>query len=217
MVDTSWLGNGGAAAIVGALVGSIVGGSITGAVQWVVLKHTAFERDQALARALLSKLGRMYSHLQKAHEHLEAAFAMVDPNRHASPSTFVESFPNTQQRLNFTEDELGVVLRLGGAELFNDLIMRDELHNAALDILDFYHERRLGFLDSLAPVRVQGQIVDIPINETTKRRIIELDGLVAQVREHIGPDAGRLMNLLQQAAEAFNRKLKLNYTVMPRR
>ncbi|MFI4973247.1 MAG: hypothetical protein ACHP84_01765 [Caulobacterales bacterium] len=205
------------AAILGALVGSGIGGAISAGLQRWMFSHTTRERNQGLAYGLLVKLATIASHLSVLDRHVERALASDHPSHKENPTLALGPMPATMRRVDFSTDEIAVLLSMGDDNVTNALMMTDERHNNTLDLVGFYSERRIRLTDSIEPASVspEGGTFSLKADQATQLRVAELDSLVAEIRQHLSSDASKALNVLQQVAGLFKTKLGVRFTALP--
>jgi hypothetical protein len=122
-------------AIIGALVGAIAGGVIAFIVQWIALREARTQRNadqlrtqQALGRSLLIKVAGIHSHSFHIHKYVEELFQKAEKD--AEPWQFYIPMVNMPDPINFTSDEMGMLLSLKSDDVFNSVLAMDVNHNS---------------------------------------------------------------------------------------
>lgn len=179
---------------VSAIVGAITGGGIAAFVQYMLLRESRRVREndrkltqQALARALLFKMIRVYSNSVLINRHIEECFLRAYERKlEGEPWTFVIPFGNLPERMHFTPDEMGMLLSLKDNDLFNLVINQDVCHNSLNDVVEKYNECRRKLTDQLTHDAVEGDKMSGSAARgemlRLRPRIIEVNQLVAGIR-----------------------------------
>lgn len=120
-----------------AIAGAIVGGLIALVIQLVALwaakaerKEDHNERRRALGYALLFKMIQIYSNLRQLRDHLAGAYERGLEDGLEEPWQFVMPIVNVPDRVEFSTDEMSMLLSLGNDDVFNDLASLDQVHNS---------------------------------------------------------------------------------------
>ncbi|WP_430419113.1 hypothetical protein [Phenylobacterium sp.] len=200
-----------------AVAGAVLGGGIAAVVQLMSVRHTRRERNRSNAYALLIKVGQIYSHLRGVHGIIDSALKDATDNERADPWRVIDGLVNAPSHVTFSHEEVALVVELQAMKLFNDLIMLDEKHNATIDVMRFYTQKRTELVDALTPEGIDGHMATAELSPSLRMRAIALNRLVDGMREYLGADVGHALNVLQQLGSVFQDKLGVVYTALPSR
>jgi len=147
-----------------AISGALVGGLIALVVQLVAIwaakkerKAAKKERSIALAHSIMFKVMRIHSNLYNLHLHLEESFAAVDPASHNRPCLFVLPLVGTPADVDFSAEEMSLVLSFKDAELTDMLMSLDGIHNNLIEVFETYAGLRNELQASL-PAEMEGNV-----------------------------------------------------------
>lgn len=152
-------------AIIGALVGAVAGGIIAYLVQAMALKEARKQRaedhlsvQQALGRSMLIKVSGIYSHSFRIHEFIEEAFQEVNKVG-GEPWQYYNPVVNVPEPINFTSDELGMLLGLKADNVFNSVLAMDVNLNGLLRSIEHLNSLKMALRDKLKVSQVEGKSV----------------------------------------------------------
>jgi len=209
------------AAIAGALVGGVITFLIQKSDQWEKRRQRLADRSEArraLGYSLVFKMVKIYSNLTHLRSHLQEAFASAATRGiHGEPWQFVLALANSPERVNFSADEMSMLLSLKDDGLFNNLVSMDVIHNSTLDVFLTYRERRSDLLEKLPPHHMEGSIGSAALTgellQAVRPRMIELNSMIADLRARYQADANQAGHTLQAFSAALNSKLGTSIAV----
>jgi hypothetical protein len=209
--------------IIGALVGALAAGGISFWLQRMTLRAAAEERQTerrerraALGHALLFKTGRIYSHARTFSEHMRAAYAAAKRDGFKGEAwQFVLPILNFPDRVEYTTDEMALLLSLKENELFNCLIQLDEIHNSTIEIFRRYAELRLSLTQKLSPHEMRGKIGSGNLTPAELMRIqpsmIELNDVAEGLQSRCQRDEAESWKALVELQRVLKSALGLEY------
>lgn len=212
--------------LIGAIVGAVVGGVISLCIQLYTIRAAAkqrteesAERRKTLGHALLFKTMRIYSHLRRLDTHLEESFTRAEIQGR-QPWQVLLPLANLPERVHFSTDEMAMLLSLGNNDFFNEFVSMDELHNSTIDVFDTYKKQRLA-LTSQLPAEIEGAVATTVLNQQQMQslgpKMVELDGLIVQIRKHSNKDQENALVLLKRLNQILRDKCGLTYALHPKR
>jgi hypothetical protein len=211
-----------------AIFGAVVGGVISLGIQLVALsaatkerKEDAAERRKALAYALLFKMIEIHSHIGKLNLHLKESIA------HARKQGFkgalwqmVVPLANGPDRVQFSTDEMAMLLSLKDNDLFNDIAGLDAVHNGTIEGFRVYSARRFELTSMLPGAVMEGRVGTTFLTDEQVQhlapRAVELDHLVEQLLSDCERDEAESWAALRRLEEVLNAKVKLGIRVLPK-
>jgi hypothetical protein len=208
------------AAIIGALAGSASGGAITAGLQWLSMHATKRERDRATAYSLLFKMTQLHANLAGLNRRVESSIAMgvkSDEGKEIGhPWRHLQPLANVPTRIIFSAEEMALVLSLGADELVNDLALRDAKHNATLDLLVAYSEKRTELQEILEPVGEDGLYGTIDFSKVSipnRLRMAGLNSMIESLTAYLPGDAIKAFVVLRQLAALFKTEFGTRFGV----
>lgn len=210
------------AAILGAIVGAIAAGGISYFLQKINLdeaRHQRIEevkeRQSALAHSLLFKMMRIHTNIVWIHFHMEDAFKKLDGSGNIQePWQVLLPIVNTPDRIQFSPDEMAMLLRLKNDDVFNAMASMDTVNNMFVAAITMYNTGRAE-LSPLLVGDVEGTVLTVGLDPDQFRivrpKMLVLNSLAELMRVEAarrGPEAENVLNSLQ---ELFRRELGLKY------
>lgn len=205
------------AAILGAVVGAVVGGLVAYVVQLKALREVRSQRDedrrlgqQALGRALLLKTTRIYSDFADVSEDFEGYIKSAKQHGHTGNFwMFYEPMAVPPDRVEFTYDEMGMILSLDDDDVFNLVHAMDMRHNSLITAIQGLHCEWSDLVDRLPGNHVSGMPIETeltpdqalavrPKMNRVNIIILEIAQLTAQLRDEAARSLLRLNGVLGQ-------------------
>ncbi len=223
LIDSFWSAIPRATEFWSAIAGAVVGGLIAFAVQLVTLRASKRQRDedrlqsrQALGNSLLFKMVRIHSDIYGIHHHLETCFDSASKRGlGGEPWNFVIPLANPPSAIEFSSDEMGMLLAQKDNDLFNAVLSMDVLHNSLVDLIRLINSSRKELTDRLRVDRVDGTVLTGVLRPEERLalqpRIIEVNSLIEQVRIQSKKDCKESGEALDRLAEVLRDKLGLSY------
>ena len=183
-------------AIVGAIVGAVVGGLIAYMVQVKALHEGRKQRDedhkrlwQALGNALLFKMMRLHSNFHGIQEHFEESFASAAQRKdRMEPWQFVLPLANPPDSVNFSSEEMGMLLSLKNDDVFNLVLSMDVIHNSLIDAVKVLNTERRALTERITAEEADGAVLSSNLDRdqmmALRPRMIEVNGLIDSIRDH---------------------------------
>jgi hypothetical protein len=210
-----------------AIAGAIVGGVIAYLVQVKALREgrRAREADQsrvrlALANSLLFKVLQIHSNVSGIRDHFEKCFARAASGPAAQPWEIVLPLANFPDRVNFSSDEMGMLLSLKDDDTFNLVLSMDVKHNSLIDTIKVLSVERRALTERLTPEDVQDTMLSGKLNAEQERalwpRMIEVNGLIESARAMANDDFDQSRDALNRVHEVLRDKLGIPYSLQLR-
>jgi hypothetical protein len=209
------------AAIVGSVVGSVVGGGIAYWVQKSASDEENRRREEeraetrrALGQSLLIKMLRIHSNLYGFHEYIEGSF------KHAEKEGFkgaawqiLRPLASIPAHVDFSADELSVLMSLKDNDLFNTVVNLDAVHNNFLDSFSTFNARKSNLVDAMPGAVIDSSKVESFFTEEQMMvlgpKMHEVDRLIEELRTRIQLDYSEADHALDALHALLNDKLKL--------
>ena len=210
-----------------ALVGALIGGFIALAAQTRERNEARRQREedhkrgqQALAGSLLFKMRRIHSNYIGVAGYIEECFAEAATKAmHDEPWRFLLPLPSLPKPVNFSSEEMGMLLAQRDDEVFNSMSETDELHNLHVEALATLQLMRRNLMERIPPENVSGDrgSVVLPREEyaALRPRMIEVNSLVEQLRNDAHDGISAAGSLLHQLQYLLRKRLDLPYKVGP--
>lgn len=207
-----------------AVAGAVVGGGIAFFIQLIVLREAARqrsneknERRQALGHALLFKMIRIHSNLHGFNQHLEGTFAKAEEaGFEGEPWQIYLPLANTPAPVQFSTDEMAMLLSLKDDDLFNDIVSFDAVHNGTIDIFQTLNERRLALTAEL-PSEMDGAKGETKLTREQllflKPKMVEVNMLVEDMRKWCRTEEHNAQTLLTRLHAVLKDKVGLTIKI----
>tara|TARA_R110000868_G_scaffold148473_3_gene370426 strand:- start:70 stop:843 length:774 start_codon:yes stop_codon:yes gene_type:complete len=132
------------------ILGAAVGGLIAFAIQLKVLRENRELRNedrklsqQAMANSLVFKLRKIYSNFSIMQEHVDQCFSSdLAKEEGAEIWQFLLPLGNPPPSIELSSDEMSMLLSLGDLDVFNAVAGLDDGHNALMDSVRLYTQKR---------------------------------------------------------------------------
>src|SRR3546814_10422982 len=119
-----------------AIIGAIIGGLIALGIQLLALRaaknqrlEEAAERKKALAHALLFKMAKILSNLENFKEYLQGPLKIANEAKlEREPWELIQPLANYPDPIQFSTDEMAMLLSLKNDDLFNEILSMDQVH-----------------------------------------------------------------------------------------
>jgi len=135
------------------------------------------------------------------------------------PWRFYTPLASLPKHVDFTSEEMGMLLQQKDDEVFNSTLQADVVHNAFVDALETLNTMQPELMERISPESVEGEVgkIAIPKDEALALRpaMINVNSLIEQLRKEAEKDAvaaGRLLDSLQTLLRG---RLGLPYSVGP--
>ena len=215
-----------------AILGAVVGGSIAYMIQVRALREGRRQRDedhnrlqQALGNSLLFKMIRVHSNFYGVQQHIEDSFAEAARRGHkGEPWQFVRPLANPPDPVHFSSDEMGMVLGLKNADVFNSVLQMDVIHNSLIATVRVLNIERRALTERLKVDEAEGPVLSSTLDKdqvlALRPRMIDVNSLIVSVRA----DAKRGFEESDQALNGLHEMLrdklgiayKLEFRVKPK-
>lgn len=207
-----------------AIAGAIVGGLIALVIQLVALwaakaerKEDHNERRRALGYALLFKMIQIYSNLRQLRDHLAGAYERGLEDGLEEPWQFVMPIVNVPDRVEFSTDEMSMLLSLGNDDVFNDLASLDQVHNSLCSVFQTYKLRRMMLTDLLPSGEMAGVRGFTNLTEAQvailRPKMAELNDLVQSLSIACPRDTATAEDVLQRLADLLREKVGITQRI----
>ncbi|WP_331374331.1 hypothetical protein [Sinorhizobium chiapasense] len=130
-----------------AIAGAVVGGLIAYWIQVKSLKEARNERDnerlqaeKSLAYSLLFKVIKIHNSLEHIRRHVETLKALHGSS--TQPSGYLLPLANLPSAVEFSPDEMSMLLSLRNDDLFNLVLSLDNIHNSIIPVWEYYAASR---------------------------------------------------------------------------
>ena len=197
------------AAITGAIVGSAVGGLISYHLQNKALqavKQQALEDRKSvqlsLAYSTFIKLTRLFSNLSTTNAAVQEALQRASTKNIPFGWQPLQPFATLPDHINFSTEEMALLIHLKKIELFNNLVSMDAVHNNFIDMIAVYGAKRESLTQQLKVMAVDGSefttFLGMPDSLAFKPAMSELDQLANHIAEALPLNTNTAADLLEQ-------------------
>jgi hypothetical protein len=212
------------AAIAGAVVGGIVSGAISYWLQRKSFNETKRQRNEdradkntALASSLLLDMSSIVSNLYRIWETLNSAKKDIDREK-IEPWQRFQPLANIPERINFSKDDLALLMSLRDDKVLNELLGFDRIHNSTIDIMNLLSRRRQELIDRLpAPNYFEGLkgsgVIPPQVRAAFMPRMLEVNSLFDQEYSTWGDKHLRAYQILKDLAALFEKKAGLKHKI----
>jgi hypothetical protein len=205
--------------------GAVVGGTISYLIQLKNLREArATRRDdrklakQASAHSLQFKVVKIHSNINGIHNHIEQCYRAgraSDPS--AEPWQFLLPLVNLSPLINFSADEMGMLLGLQHDDVFNRVVDLDTVHNSLIEAVRVMNAERRALTDALKPDKVDDRAVSGTLDHqqalAIRPRMMELNGLIEDVRGMAAKTDLESRDALRQLNQLLRTALQLSFQV----
>jgi hypothetical protein len=212
------------------IAGAIVGGAISLAIQMISFREGRLIRqkdrkrqDEALAHSLVFKCMRILSNIHLIYGHfIESDARAATDGVNVEPWAKYLPIANPPEPINFSADEMGMLLGLKDAPVFNAMMDMDVRHNSIVATLNAFNTSRIALTDTVSSVGFldagEGQQLSHSMPQSAaamlRPKMIEVNTLAEGLREISAAalqDSKRNLNILRDLLEKkilFSYKLK---------
>lgn len=203
-----------------AIIGALTGGFISFCIQIFTLLAAkkerlaiTHERNESLARSAIFKVMRICSNLNFLHTYMEDCYQNSDPKQHDEPFTFVSPLVTLPENVNFSTDELALVLSLKHESLIENLMSLDSIHNDTCKIFKTYNDLRSDFQHT-TPADMDGNVAASYFSQDEMRsarpRMVVMNNLIIAMRERAKQDFNFAEKVANDLVAAINKNLGLS-------
>lgn len=175
-----------------AITGAVVGGVLALLIQLISLRETRnqrekedWQRKRALGYGLLLKVARMVSNFKFLDRFLESE---RESGTHLGiadePWQYVRALPNPPSRVLLTDAELALLLEFAETDLFHEMFVLDETHNATIDLLDVYGKERAALTTKL-PATMEGHVAYTQSTDEQEKLLAPQKAAVNSLANHL--------------------------------
>ena len=158
----------------------------------------------------------IYSNMKLVNKHLEDSLTN-ETLQGKQPWECVQPLANPPDPVSFSTDELGMLLDLGGHDLFNLVFPLDRVHNTMLDSVQVHYRERTALLDKLSPDLVFQDRGQVSLSQGQLRRlqpqIILVNGIVQQLWDHAKRGQDESKHALVELHKLLEEKIGLGYKI----
>lgn len=208
-----------------AIAGAVVGGFIAYIVQMKALREARKQREednrrvqQALGNSLLFKMLRIYSDFYAIHRHIEECFEEAAKKRfEGEPWQFLLPLANLPDAINFSSDEMGMLLAQKNNDVFNLVLSMDVIHNSLIAAVSVLSSERRELTQRVKADQAEGNVLSGILNRdqmlTLRPRMIEVNSLIENIRVMAKRDSDESKDALERLQMLLRDKLGLTYTL----
>ncbi|MGE8103814.1 hypothetical protein ACQKP1_09005 [Allorhizobium sp. NPDC080224] len=204
-----------------AIVGAVVGGVIAYFVQLRALREARVARkearqdeNKALAYSLFFKMLSVWNNLAHLKNHVDEARALQVSAGVDRLSTVLRPLANLTDPVRFEPGEMSMLLGLGEADTFNEVMSQDAIHNSILPVWSLYatkrdqlhdaaHSRGLDMTSGIGTLAFEaGSPAELLFYEVTELAVV--------LAERADKDEAQARNARDLLLRTLNQKLGLN-------
>ena len=217
------------AAIAGAVVGAIVGGLIAYLIQLKALSAASAERakelqerQKALGYALLFKMVRIHSTLTHLKSHMDESLGKLKEEEHTGGEPWQVTLPiaNLTGEVNFSTEEMALLLSLKEDDMFNSMASFDMIHNSTIELFRTYADKRESLL-AIMPASMNGMVGSTALSQEQmlfiRPKMVEANHLILSMNQRCLQDAQESGEILEKLNAILNDKLNLAVSVTPKK
>ena len=205
------------------LSGALVGGIIVYLTQCKALREKRKQRQedhkrsqQVLGYTLIVKLIKINSNFRTLHQHLEKSFADGKKlGTDAEPWQFVLPLSSLPNPVFFAAEETGMLMAMGGGEVFNLVLTLEAAHNVQLDSLRTYQNLRASLTEKIHPDSEEGPLLSTTLSQKQRMalrpKMIDANSIIEQARGHISKGFEDSKAALEKTQNLLNDKLEFPY------
>jgi hypothetical protein len=176
------------------------------------------EAQQALGQSLLIKTIRIQSNIAAIQKYIASSFNEAKKaGYNGKPWQIVKPLASIPPRIDFTTEELSLLLSLRDSELFNSLSQLDNIYNNFMDILSTFNARKHTLNDGLPGIVVEGTVLTKPIPEEQALKLLpimhDIDQLIGYLQERAEVDRAEADKALERLALLLNDRLELGISI----
>jgi len=172
--------------------------------------------DQALGNALQFKTIKIHSNIIGFPRHIEECFEEAitrDPN--AEPWQLMLPLANLPETINFSADEMGMLLSLKHDDIFNAVVDMDIVHNSLVEAVRVMNAERRALTEKLQADRVNNRVVSGSLDPqqalAIRPRMIEVNSLIEGIRGSAARNNAQSRSALRQLNELLRKELGLTF------
>jgi hypothetical protein len=132
-----------------AIAGAVVGGIIAYIIQWSAMREAREDRAQerhlsnrALGFSLFYRLLSIDSNLDHIRNHVAQRIAIAEEVGITNMEAVLLPLANLPTAIEFSPDEMGMLLSLKDDDTFNAVLSLDKIHNSIIPVWDLYKQMR---------------------------------------------------------------------------
>lgn len=210
---------------IAAVVGSIVGGVIAYIVQVTALREARrtkkvdeLQKRQALAHSLLFKTIKIHSNIRHLRDYLEERFSLAKKDGFdGEPWQMILQLANPPPEVNFSADEMGMLLSLKSDNLFNIILSLDSRHNSLIEAMRLYNAQRTSLQETLKIDSYDGSLASGMMSKqeslALRPTMVSLNQLVLDTQRLSIEYVVESRKALTELEQLFNSKLEMKYRV----
>jgi hypothetical protein len=209
------------------IVGAIVGGVISLAIQMIsfregrsIRQEDRKRQDEALARSLIFKSMRILSNIHVIQGHfVESDARAAADGVNAEPWEKYLPIANPPEPINFSSDEMGMLLGLKDDAIFNAMMDMDVRHNSIITTLKAFNTSRTALTEAVSSVGYldaeEGQRLShiMPRGAATllRPKMIEVNTLAEALKEISASDLEDSKRNLNNLRDLLEKKILFGY------
>lgn len=210
-------------AIFGAVGGAVVGGLIAYIIQVKALREGRRQRDEdhervrhALGTSLLFKMSRIQSNIYGIHRYIEDCFESdAKEGLEREPWELFLPLANFPDLVQFSQEEMGMLLALKNDDVFNLVLSTDIVHNSLIDGFQVLNIDRRALTDRIKPDKAEGNVLSSVLDRdqmlVLRPYMIEVNTLIEDIRTRAKRDYEESVNAMDRLQQLLREKLGLSY------
>jgi hypothetical protein len=162
------------------------------------------------------KILRIHSHLKVFNRHITESVGRAKADGFKGEAwQIIVPLANSPEKVNFSADEMALLLSLRDDDLFNRVLAMDELHNATIGVFETYSARRLA-LTSLFSAEMKGKIGTSEFTDEQMRflrpKMVELNDILAAAASTCERDEKEAWDVAKRVNDLLRAKVGLKFT-----
>lgn len=169
----------------------------------------AADRKKALGHAALFKIMDIFSSLSHMRSHLHKCITQIGEDSTEYWNVVIPTV-NPSQKINFTTDEMAMIMALRDHSLFNIIINCDKIQNSWVDAMETYRRIRESLFEQLHPDDIYGDIGRSNLTREQYLRHYSKMTALNSIIQHLLDNADRDLKEAQFSLERLSSLLKEN-------
>lgn len=203
-----------------AITGAVVGGLIAFWIQNKTLVEARNERsserlqaEKALAYSLLFKVIKIYNNLEHIRRHVDKQQTLH--GEATRPSGYLLALANLPSAIEFSADEMSMLLSIENDDIFNSILSLDSIHNSIMPVWELYAALREKVKMSSQTIQFDPVVgrseIEVENDSPLAVAIFEADQMAIELARRAYVDATEAKQVLEKLIACF--RAKFGFTI----
>lgn len=203
-----------------AITGAVVGGLIAFWIQNKTLIEARNERrserlqaETALAYSLLFKVIKIYNNLEHIRRHVDMQKTLHGES--TGPSGYLLALANLPSAIEFSADEMSMLLSIQSDDTFNSILSLDSIHNSIMPVWELYAALREKVKMSSQTIQFDSKVgrseIQVKNDSPLAVAIFEADQMATELVRRAYVDATEAKQVLDELIACF--RAKFGFTI----